>query len=109
MERQERGSIDAEQWTSIDALMLRMTDLRALSNRIKYALRKSSRAQDARDRPPDVDEPPLQRTEPSTLPWRYEGAQRWIINPGYVSLAPRHALLQSHMLVSSVAIDSPRH
>lgn len=45
MEGQERGSIDEEQWASLDALLGRMYDLQQLAERIAMSLQRTSPVQ----------------------------------------------------------------
>jgi DNA mismatch repair ATPase MutS len=83
MERRERQNIYQDEWASIDALMSRMHNLRALSNRISEALHGNSTEDrfDAANVTTENGNAALLEPSPlSRLTWRY-GQNKWAIKP----------------------------
>ncbi|KII93351.1 hypothetical protein PLICRDRAFT_49405 [Plicaturopsis crispa FD-325 SS-3] len=83
MEQQE-GTINADDWTSLDALMFRMADLRDLSSRINAAIRDRRTTTD--DSSPDDGESEDTNADLPAVPrvnFRYDAGYRWTIKPGF--------------------------
>lgn len=85
MESKERSDFNDGEWTSLDALMSRMTDLRDLSSRIGMALEKGGLTKEgtrisdiARDKEEAVDTE-IEQGSPKIV-WRY-GNDKWVIKP----------------------------
>ena len=99
MELQERGSADAKEWASLQALFARLIDLEDLAGKINTALSRSGTA--AQLGTPEVDEGQEVPTEEQAFPAvsnlkGFITCFHWTVRPEYVSLPPP-AKLDSHV------------
>jgi DNA mismatch repair ATPase MutS len=79
METKERGYLDLEEWSSIDALISRMSDLQELSAKIGNAVQ--SRAATSTSLPASDTIGQGAMNDRLDQPWKFDGAHKWTINP----------------------------
>ncbi len=82
LEAQERGeNFSPDEWSSLDSLMARFSDLDELGRRIGSAVERTDVNTDDADEPDEaVSEDEVEDAEPAFFKWRY-GPSKWVIKP----------------------------
>jgi hypothetical protein len=81
MEHREKAYLDPSQWSSIDALLSRLSDLRELSGRIGMALRKRSCVNEISEVPGRTGD--MEATNNDIADRNPSAGQKWSIKPEY--------------------------